>query len=66
MALPFKPKGAAGPETKAMDAMAGEEMGETGADTEPMTPGEIGAMLIRAIKAGDGEAAYEAILKCKG
>lgn len=67
MALPFKPKGSSPPaETKAMDAMAGEEIGEPAAgDDEPMTPGEIGSMLIRAVKAGDGEAVYEAILKCK-
>jgi len=61
MAFKYAPKGSDPPaETKAMDAMPGEEEGE-GDDKEPTyTRAELGALLIRAVKSGDGEAVYEA------
>lgn len=64
MAIPFKPKGSAdAPVTAPIGAIADDEAAE--GESEAMTPGEIGSAIIRAVKAGDGEAVYEMILKCK-
>lgn len=62
MALPFKPKGASPPaETSPMGAMAGAEPDVD--DAAPMSLAEAGSLALRAMKAGDGEAYAEAILK---
>lgn len=62
--MPFKPKGSSPPvETTAAGALGDDEAAE--GESETMSPGEIGSALIRAVKAGDGEAVYEMIMKCR-